>query len=460
MNHQMGPRAIAHQVLMEVEAKSLFASERLQHHLGSSEVDSRDRALVVELVNGVLRRRETLDWFLGHVSNRRVDRLPLHVRSALRLGVYQLFFLERIPPSAAVNESVNLLKNGQREGGGHWPGFVNAVLRGVLRSQQPSWPDRNNDPVHSLSVQFSCPSWLVERWLNRFGLEVTEALCQTTLLIPPVTIRTNTLRISRDQLMDEFSKKGYEVCRTTISPIGIVVKKPGRVSDFPGFQEGWFYVEDEGGQLVAGIVDPQAQECILDACAAPGGKATHMATLMKDQGQIVAVEPLEDRLTLLKENSQRMGATCIRPLKGDFLGKGKERTLECLKIYRFDRILVDAPCSGTGVFKRHPEGKWQKNATHLLQHQTRQLAILHAVSPLLRPGGTLVYSTCSTEPEENEQVIERFCAQHGDFKRDSVLPWIPSSGHGLVTLHGNFSTVGHMSIMDGFFSARLTKANN
>lgn len=459
MNSKKGARAIAHTILSEVEAKSLFASEALQQHLSTSTLDSRDRALVVELVNGVLRRRETLDWYLGHVSDRKVNRLPVPVRSALRLGAYQLYFLERVPPSAAVNESVNLLKSSQRRGGGRWPGFVNAVLRELIRTDSPAWPDRSHDPTHSLSVEFSCPPWLVQRWLKRFGLEETMNLCQNTLLVPPVTIRTNTLRMSRDELMSELLQKGYEIAPTTISSVGIVVKKPGLISDLPGFQEGWFYVEDEGGQLVSGIVNPQAGECILDACAAPGGKATHMAALMKDQGQIIAIEPLEGRRAILDENTQRMGVTCLRSMKGDFWGLGKERTVQSLRGYRFDRILVDAPCSGTGVFKRHPEGKWQKHAAQLVEHQTRQLAILHNVSDLLRPGGTLVYSTCSTEPEENEHVIKAFCSQHQDFMSDTVSSRLPSAGQGLVTGQGYFSTIGHMSIMDGFFSARLTKVS-
>ena len=459
MKSEKSARGIAHAILSQVEAKGQFASDLLQRHLRTSTLDGRDRGLLVELVNGVLRRRETLDWYLGHVSDRKVNGLPIPVRTALRLGAYQLYFLERVPPSAAVNESVNLVKSNQQGSGARWPGFVNAVLRELIRIERPPWPDRNHDLPQSLAVQFSCPSWLVDRWLIRFGLEETISLCQNTLLTPPLTIRTNTLRITRDQLMTTLLQEGYDISPTTISPVGIILRKAGPITDLPGFEEGWFYVEDEGGQLIADIVNPEAGEYVLDTCAAPGGKATHMAALMQDQGHIIAIEPVEDRRVLLEKNSERLGVTCLRPMQGDLCGHGTERTVDALQEYRFDRILVDAPCSGTGVFKRHPEGKWQKHAVQLREHHLRQLAILQNVSHLLRPGGTLVYSTCSTEPEENEQVIEEFCLHHQDFMLDTVLPWLPSPGEALVTSQGYFSTMRHMSVMDGFFSARLTKVD-
>ncbi len=456
MNGKRGARAIAHTILSEVETHQCFANERLQYYLNCSTLDPRDRALVVELVNGVLRRRETLDWYLAQVSNRKIPGLPISVQSALRLGTYQLFFLDRIPDSAAVNESVNLLKS-RRHGGNRWPGFVNAILRQLIRTGRPLWPDISHDPVRALSVEFSCPSWLVERWLSRFGLEETSRLCQHLLLTPPLTIRTNILQITRDQLRKKLDQRGINTSPTTISPVGLILHNPGKISEIPGFHQGWFYVEDEGGQLIASILDPQAGETILDACAAPGGKATHIAELMKSQGQVLAIEPSDERLALLKENTQRMGASCIQPRKGDFWGEEAERTIQLLDGYQFDRILVDAPCSGTGVLKRHPEGKWQKGLSQLEEHQARQLGILHNVSLLLRPGGTLVYSTCSIEPEENEQVIERFCSQHQDFLPQNVLSSLPPEGRDLVTGQGYFSTMGQMALMDGFFSAKLTK---
>lgn len=449
-------RAAALAALLDVERHRADAEPALERHAGQAALDSRDRALVMELAYGVLRHRLSLDWRLDQVAIRPMERLPMRVSLILRLGAYQLLYLERIPASAAVNESVKLAKKISRGRGRDWGDFVNGVLRALLREPPTPWPDAAGDPLRALSIRYSCPAWLVARWLERHGYAKAEALCCAALEIPPLTLRCNTLRISRDALAAELVHAGLGVTPTTISLVGLRLGKSGAVSELPLFREGGFYVEDEAAQLVPLILDPQPGEYVLDACAAPGGKATHLAALMRNCGEIVAVDPSASRLKLLTENCRRLGVRIIRPLVADATDLSRQ-TLNGNANRLFDRVLLDAPCSGLGVLRRHPEGKWRKDAGALLRHQATQLHLLTTTSRLLRPGGVIVYSTCSIEPDENEQVIERFCAEHPEFQRETVAPWLPQSGRGLLNGQGDFSTLFNAHSMDGFFAARLRK---
>ncbi|TAJ35079.1 MAG: 16S rRNA (cytosine(967)-C(5))-methyltransferase RsmB [Nitrospirae bacterium] len=456
-----GARSVALEALLEIEHSAAFADEVLDRRLSRAGLDARDRALTFELVYGVLRHKATLDWRLVHVADRPIERLPRVVATALRLAAYQLLFLERIPPSAAVNESVALAKSIRptaRIPAKDWSGFVNAVLRSLIREPAPPWPDPDLDPVAALAIRHSCPSWLAARWLTRLGADRAEALCRATLAIPPLTIRTNRLRITREALAASLSRTGHIVTPTQVSPVGLVLEKCGPVADLPQFQDGLLYVEDEAGQLVAPLLDPQPGERILDACAAPGGKTTHLAALMQNRGEIVAMDRQPIRLRRLEENCRRMGITNVRTVASDATGDAI-RIEKDLFSRPFDRILLDAPCSGLGVLRRHPEGKWHKDERSLTAHQTLQRTLLERVSGLLRPGGVFVYSTCSTEPDENEDVIEHFCKQHAEFRREPVAPWLPDSGRDLLTAQGNFSTLLNSHSMDVFFAARLRKAD-
>ncbi len=448
-----GARAVALDALLSVERTQTFADDALDHYISRSALDSRDRALALELVYGILRHQSTLDWRLDHVATKSMAKLPSRVRMALRLGAYQLLHLDKIPPSAAVNESVALMKTGGASA--HWPGFVNAVLRALTRTPAPPWPDREADPVRALSVRHACPAWLTERWLARFGIQDAETLCQSTTDIPPLTIRVNTLRTTRDALAARFRELGHAVRPTKISPVGLVLDKCGSVAELPLFRDGAFYVEDEAAQLVAPIVDPQPGELVLDACAAPGGKTTHLAALMQNNGELFAVDKHAARLRLLEDNCRRLGIDIIRTIPADITSPLPPNLCE----RPFDRILLDAPCSGLGVLRRHPEGKWRKKMEAFGQHQALQRQLLEQAGNRLRPGGVLVYSTCSSEPEENEQVIDQFCHAHKEFRRESVAPWLPEPGSSLVTSQGDLSTVRNNDSMDMFFAARLRKAS-
>ncbi|HJU04803.1 MAG TPA: transcription antitermination factor NusB, partial [Nitrospiraceae bacterium] len=345
-----GARLVSWGVLQDVEMRGRLADEALDRRLRDASLDRRDRALTVELVYGVLRYRSTLDWRLDRVSTRPIERLPLPVRTALRLGAYQILYLERVPPSASVNESVSLVK---RLPARRWTGFVNAVLRALVRTPAPVWPDAARDPAYAYSIRYGCPRWLTARWVERFGAARAEALCEASTVIPPLTIRVNTARTTRERLLDEFLQAGCHARCTEVSPAGLIVEHRGLVADLPRFKEGEFYVEDEAAQLVAPILDPQPGDRVLDACAAPGGKATHLAALMRDEGEIIALDRHPARLRLLKENCERLGAGIIRAIHADVArdlpahagAPINSASLASAMALPFDRVLLDAPCS-------------------------------------------------------------------------------------------------------------------
>jgi len=462
-------RPVALRILLATERARAMTDNGLDRAITHARLDARDRALAVELVHGSLRHRGTLDWRLEKVSNRRIARLPVVVQMILRLGAYQILNLSKIPPSAAVNESVRLVKSYTRQLGHDWGGFVNAVLRSLTRNVAPPWPETNHDPVTALAVRYSCPVWLVQRWVDRVGVEQAAVWCRASVEPPPLMLRVNTLRASREILLDVLAQIHCASHATDVSPSGVCIEQNQLVQNLPLFHEGGFYVEDEAAQLVSLLLDPRPGERILDACAAPGGKATHMAALMKNQGEIVAMERNPERMKLITDNCTRLGISIITPVLSDAmyvtLSPGNDRQPRADHASRgeafdrpFDRILVDAPCSGLGVIRRHPEGKWYKQADHLKKHQETQRRLLDTVSRLLRPGGLLVYSACSTEPEENEQVIDHFCRTHQEFQRESVASVLPPTGLSLITPQGDFFTAGNVHSMDGFYAARLWKA--
>lgn len=453
-----GARFFAFRILQDIERTDAMADEAINRALAAAHIDSRDRALTVELVYGVLRHRGTLDWRLNHVSDRPMERLPLPIRTVLRLGAYQLLYLERIPASAAVNESVLLAKTVR---GRDWSGFVNAILRTLQRTDPLPWPDPTKDPADTYAVRYACPRWLVERWIARFGTDGAKHLCQATVTVPPLTLRVNSQRFTREELQAEFLNAGVESRSTAVSSVGITLEKQGAITDLPLFSEGAFYVEDEAAQLVPLLLDAQPGERILDACAAPGGKATHLAAIMHNRGEIIACDQNGSRLHFLEQNCRRLGVSIVTPVEIDVARLDDSvSSRNSLFSKPFDRILVDAPCSGFGVLRRHPEAKWLKHEHLLQQQQARQLALLARVGRLLRPGGIIVYSTCSTEIEENEQVIEGFCSGRLDFFREAAVPWLPIPGRSLVNSYGDLSTMlaPRAYSMDGFFAARLRKA--
>ncbi|WP_342348471.1 16S rRNA (cytosine(967)-C(5))-methyltransferase RsmB [uncultured Nitrospira sp.] len=458
-------RKIAAATLQAIERSRVFSDDAFDHITKDLVVSERDRHLAFELVYGVLRHYLTLDWRLDQVSRKPMVRLPLTVATTLRVAAYQLLYLDRIPASAAVNEAVQLIR---KQPGHNWSGFVNAVLRNLLRQPVPPMPDPAVDATKSLSIRYACPPWLVERWRQFFGLTQAEHLCQQSLGIPPLTIRTNSLRCSRSDLLARLQAEGILAQETTVSPVGLTLDKCGNPGELSALMDGWCYVEDEAAQLIPLLLDPQPGDRVLDACAAPGGKTTHLAQLMKNQGTIVALDRHQGRLDRLVSNCARLEISIVHPVHFDLgpssaLGEANDSSptrpkVPAMLAEPFDRILVDAPCSALGILRRHPEGKLIKSLSTIQHARGLQREILDRVRDLLRPGGILVYSACSVEPEETTEIISDFCQEHPEFSQESVTPWVPVAGQSLITDPGHLCTAFQTLNMDGFFACRLKKS--
>ncbi|HET7909384.1 MAG TPA: 16S rRNA (cytosine(967)-C(5))-methyltransferase RsmB, partial [Nitrospira sp.] len=404
----------------------------------------------------------TIDWRLRPVLQKPLARLPTAVQMLLRLGAYQLLFLDRVPASAAVWESVNLAKMQARTLKRDWSGLVNAVLRALIREPNPAWPSIEDDAARALAVRHSVPEWLSRRWLDRWGTAGAQAACEQVSAIPPLTLRVNRLQIGRDEFLDRLHEAGLKASPTRVSPAGVTLDGGSSIPSLPGFTAGQFYVEDEAAQLIPLLLDVRSGDTVLDACAAPGGKATHLAELMNDTGRIYAVDRSKPRLEWLDANRRRLRHSSIVPIAADVRDpswrNAVSRTMASQEGVRFfDRILVDAPCSGLGVLRRHPEAKWRKTSGQFERHHALQIQILDSAALCLRHGGVLVYSTCSTEAEENEGVIDQFLRSHSEFQHESAGSWLPKAGQEFLTERGDLCTVGNRDSMDAFYAARLKK---
>lgn len=442
-------RKMALEALIKIERGKHRANQVLIEGWGKSRLGVRDRRLVTELVYGVLRHRNRLDWVLGQFCRRPIMRLSPTLRNILRLGAYQLLFLDRIPPRAVVDEAVGLT---QRKGAKGLSGFVNAVLRSLDREQAAiSYPDRSTDLVRHISICYSHPPWMVSRWLQRYGPERTMVICLANNEVPPVTLRTNTLLTTRERLCAQLRHRGGSIEACKVSPLGLKTRGEAVFQSSP-YRKGWIYVQDEAAQLVVLALAPRPGEMILDACAAPGGKTTHIAQGMANQGRIIAMDIDAERLKMVGENCERLGVRIVQCLSGD------AREVETLTELQFDRILVDAPCSGLGVLRRNPDGKWHKNEDLIHRYAQLQSEILDAVSPRLRKAGILLYSTCTIEPEENEQVVEGFLKTHPEFDIQDLRGYLPRSASSMITPEGFLFTLFNKESMDGFFAARLIKS--
>jgi 16S rRNA (cytosine967-C5)-methyltransferase len=446
------PRLIALNILVEVEGKSLpldlLIERNVKRHQGLKEVDY---AFITEAVYGTLRWRGRIDWIIGRVSKMKPGRLERFVLNLLRLGLYQILFMDRVPVSAAVNESVEMAKASGRE---EAAGFVNAVLRGVSDGKVEVEVPHSDDPA-SAAVEHSHPLWLVERWVQELGIGETIELCRANNRIPPLSLRTNTLKTSRAKLLAEIEREIPWAIAARFSPEGILIDPPVRLFRIPRFREGWFQVQDESSQLVGHITDSKPGETILDACAAPGGKTTHIAQLMGNRGKVYAADISARRLFLVKENCHRLGVGIVTPLRCDLT-----KPLVFTNQEGFDRILVDPPCSGLGTLWRNPDIKWKRKEGEISTFREIQGAILRQLAPWLRKGGILVYGTCTLTREENEEVLTEFLAEHRGFELEDLHRVLPEGLKPLVGEDGFFHSFTHRHGMDGFFAARVKKVSD
>ena len=432
-------------VLVRVERDRAFADLALEAALERARLDPRDAALCTEIVYGTLRWRRHLDWRLAPHLKRPLAKLDPWVRAVLRLTAYQLLFLDRVPRWAAVDEAVSVARLKSRAPG---PAeFVNAVLRALTRAAGP--PRLPADPVEAAAIRWSFPDWMAARWIARYGPEDAGRLMAALNERPPVTIRANTLRVSREGLAARLREEELaETEPTALAPEGLTVRR-GAVGRWAAFASGWCTIQDEASMLIARLLDPQPGELLADTCAAPGTKTTHLAQLMGNRGRIVAMDPHAGRLGLLHQAATRLGVTIVETHTGGVAavsGRWKDRC---------DRVLVDAPCSNLGVLRRNPEVKWKREEADIGRLADKQRGILTASAALVKPGGRLVYATCSLEPEENDAVVDAFLAEHPSWRVDppETFPVAPDAG-------GVVRCLPHVQGTDGFTAVRLARVGS
>jgi 16S rRNA (cytosine967-C5)-methyltransferase len=404
-------------VLLRRERAGDFTENLLNDALARAPLRADDRRLAQELVLGAVRWQAALDWLIARKTAGRTQKPALQI--LLRLGLYQAFWLDRIPDHAVVNELVELTR---RHGLGPQSGFVNAVLRGYLRERDETERALVELQTTQPHLGWSHPDWLVQRWRARWGEEKLRALLEWNNTPPAVFARVNTLKCDAAALLDRWRMKDevdYDFGRWDWLDEGacFAVKAHRRpMADWGTFQDGWFYAQDPSTLLAVIILDPQPGETILDLCAAPGGKTTFIAQRINNQGRIVATDNSPDRLKLVQENCARLGVTCVE------IGSGFQ-----VSGSKFDRILIDAPCSNTGVLRRRVDARWRLRPEEIERFAATQLGLLNRAAPALKPGGALVYSTCSLETEENEGVVEKFLAAHPQFvlaRQRTLLPFV------------------------------------
>ncbi len=475
-------RQLAFWVLRAVH-RGAFADVALENALRQADQSLPDRRLLTELVYGSVRRQRTLDALIDQLAKKPAQQQPADLRTILHLGLYQLRYLNQIPASAAVNTTVDLAK---QNGFAGLAGFVNGVLRQYIRLTEPEsaisrqgseggqgaigdatltiatnhsttsklkTPDAlfptPHSPIERLGIQHSYPDWIIEIWSEQLGLEATEQLCEWMNQTPHIDLRVNPLRSSIAAVEKAFLAEGIAVSHVPHLPQALrLPTSVGSIQALPGFTSGWWMVQDSSAQLVGYLVDPQAGEFVVDACAAPGGKTMHLAELMGDQGTIWACDRAASRLKKLKQNADRLGLQSIHLCESD------SRSLPQF-VNQCDRVLVDAPCSGLGTLHRHADARWRQTPATVEQLTQLQAELLNEAASWVKPEGTLVYATCTLHPLENEAIVQQFLDRHANWQLDPPTPGSPPAA--FATPEGWVKVWSHQHHMDGFFMARLKK---
>lgn len=442
---EANPRAVASAVLLDLEHPGSRVAERLRAR-GSGLHDPRDWRLATELVYGTLRHLARLDYHLLKLSGRPLERVPSALLAPLRIGLYQILLLDRIPSSAAVNESVRIAS---QTAGSKGAGFVNAVLRKAVHQRGSLRLERQGNPALDLALEWSVPSWMVARWIDRLGEVETRALLEAFSKPSPTSMWVNPRRGTLASLVEILEGEGVEATRWENSPnlLRIVRGNPARTR---AFACGVGYLLDEASLAISDLLPIAQGQRVLDLCAAPGGKAFPLACRLGTTGCVVAVDKSLDRLELLRSNRERLGISSVLPVVADL-----ERPLPFAA--RFASILLDAPCSGTGTLGRRPEIRWRLQPHDLLSLARRQGRFLQRAGDLLKPAGHLLYSVCSLEPEEGKVQIDRFLHENPRFEVRDLGPLVPEPLRSALTPEGTFQTWPHRHGTDGFFAALLQK---
>jgi 16S rRNA (cytosine967-C5)-methyltransferase len=439
-------REVALEALLAIEKNQAYSNLLLNKMIEKYQLSSKDVGLLTEMVYGTIQRRDTLDYYLRPFL-KKANKLEVWVKVLLRLSLYQMLYLDRVPDRAAIYEAVEIAK---RRGHKGIASMVNGVLRAIQREGVPSL-EEIADRVERLAVETSHPLWLVRRWVEQFGFEEARKMCETNLLPPEQTARINISRITVNEAIDRLREEGIEVTCGNVVPEAVKSKK-GNLAHTTTYKEGYLTIQDESSMLVAKALGVKENERVLDSCAAPGGKSTHIAELMYNTGQVISLDIHDHKIKLIQEQAERLKLHNI-----DAQVLDSRKVMERFAEETFDKILVDAPCSGFGVLRRKPDIKYAKKENDIFELSKVQRDILEAVAPLLKKGGTLVYSTCTIDEEENEKIIEEFLRRHPEFEMDETMgERLPEKVKPYVK-NGQLQILPHYFGTDGFFIAALRK---
>lgn len=444
-------RSLAVKILTRVERTDSYLDKLIDYEIRTEVLNDYDKSLLNEICHGVIRWMRRLDWFLNGFYRGNWEKCTPEIKNTLRVALYQILFLNKIPDFAAVNEAVEFVKKISTQ---KHADVVNGLLRTIIRTKNDLvYPTREIDEVKYLGIMQSHPNWMVKRWIQRFGFDDAALLAEANNKRPILTLRVNTLKTNKEQVLKRFDERGivYRTCRYI--DYFVTLRLMSKIYLDEDFLNGMYTVQDESAGLAAVLLRPQENDVILDMCAAPGGKSTHIAQLLGNKGRIYSVDKYDAKINMMKATAQRLGITNIEFLQDD----AADFQNETLKSMKFDKILLDAPCSGLGVLSKKPEIRWKREMEDILALNEIQRRLLASAASYLKAGGVIVYSTCSTEQEENMDVVNDFLEKNPDFTIDNASKYV---NRDLVNPEGCIETFLHRHGIDGSFAARLVRKQN
>lgn len=440
-----GVRGLAVKILNRVERSDAYLERLLENEMRNSELVGQDKALLYELVHGVVRWMGRLDWVLNGFYKGQFSKAIPNLKNGLRVALYQILFLDRIPDHASVNEAVEFVKKLQ----GQKPAdLTNAILRNIIRSKNAiRYPDPEEDLVGYLAAFYSHPSWMVKRYLARFGRDATEKLLQANNEKPYLTLRVNLLKTNVNEFKNLLDSVGLKFKNGKYFEEFVQLQNLTNITAWEYFGKGYFNIQDESTGLACRLLEVNENMRVLDLCSAPGGKTAYLTVMMKDKGEVVAIDKFESRIKLVKQNLDRLGIKSVKTVAMDAL------EYEGVK---FDRVLADVPCTGTGTLSKKPDIKWKKDIFDIRKMNELQYKLICKAAEMVKPGGAFVYSTCSIEPEENFEIVKKFLDNHPGYKLERADDKFAKD---LIDENGCIQTYPHIHQMDGAFAARILRIN-
>ena len=439
----MKAREIAYKVLLDIEKNKNYSNMAINKHFKDVKMSNQDRGLATEIIYGVIENKYYIDYMIDKLSKVKTNKMEIYVKTLLRMGIYQIMFLNSISDYAAVNETVNLAKKKNSK----VSGFINGILRNVIRQKEEIGKVKTKDDVDYLSIKYSYDKWMIRNWMIHFGKEFTEELLEANNERPNIYLRTNTLKITRDELIKKLEKQNIKAEKVNVVEEAIKVEHLKDIENNSLYKEGLFTVQDVSSMLVGKVMNPKENSLVLDVCSAPGGKTTHMATLMNNTGQVVSRDIYDHKLKLIKAASKRLGLTNVDVEEFDGMKLDRE------SIGKFDYVLADVPCSGLSIIRRKPEIKY-KEKEEFRQLPPIQKKILENASKYVKVGGTLIYSTCTIQDSENIDVVNEFLQKNKNFELvpiKEVNVDLENQEKGYMKIYPNVHN------MDGFFISKLIR---